>query len=155
MARWYWLLGREIFPRKRDVVLNILTKTYSIKSAAFTLAIIVFLSGCVDYRMSAREMISDMNEINSGERADINILWYKGSDAEFDYFGYVYGMTGSKNFKVPAGELLVPRMDITDDETKWVRIREITGFWSASRRYKGKWQPDESGIIIRLPKSGL
>lgn len=131
-------------------MLDIFTKGYSIKPIAFTLAAILCISGCVNHQMSAREMIADMNEINSGKRADINILWYKGSDAEFEYFGYVYGMTGSKNYKVPVGEFILPRMDITDDERKWIRINEVPGFWSASRRHQGKWESDRTGVTIRL-----
>lgn len=133
-------------------MLNVFTRGYTLKSVAFALAVLVFLSGCVNHRISAREMIANMNEINSGERAEINILWYKGSDAEFDYFGYVYSMTGSRSFKVPTGEFIVPRMDITDDETKWVRVKHIRGLWSASWRYEGKWEPDETGITIWLAK---
>lgn len=112
--------------------------------------ITTFLTACVFHKVSAREMIASMHEINSGKRAEINLLWYEGSDSEFDYFGYVYSMTGTKNFKVPVGELTLQRMNLTDDDSKWVRIRDISGVWSASWLYNGKWEADEKGIGIQL-----
>lgn len=115
----------------------------------------VFLAGCVYHKVNAREMLADMGEINSGKNAIINILWYEGSDAEFDYFGYVYAMMGSKNYKVPLGQFALQRIKLTEDSSKWIRIKEINGAWSASRLRlsEGIWEADREGISIQLTDS--
>lgn len=125
------------------------------KISRFALAIvIVLLAGCLYHKVSARQMIADMNEIKSGKNAIISILWYQGSDADFDYFAYVYSMTGTKNFKVPVGDLSLPRTKFTDDESHWVAIRTIDEAWSASRlrMSKGVWEKDSEGISIQLAR---
>src|SRR3954468_4554877 len=86
----------------------------------------VLLGGCKHREVSALEMTADMQAIRSGKSAIINILWYQGSDARFDYFAYVYSMTGTKSYKVPTGQfILKDHPAFTDDSDKWVRIWEI------------------------------
>ena len=128
------------------------------KGRAFVLVFVlvmvaVFSSGCVHREMSAHKMIADMQEIRFGKSAIINILWYQGSDARFDYFAYVYSMSGTKNYKVSLGQfVLKDQLAFTDDSDKWVRIKEINGVWSADRLYDGVWIADREGIGIQVKR---
>lgn len=111
------------------------------------------LSACVYHQSNAKDMVDDMIKIREEKKSIVSILWYNGSDSNFDYFGYVYSMTGTTRYKVPLGQLVMnERFYLTDDDTKWVQIREIKGVWSASRLdiSKGVWQEDKEGISIRL-----
>jgi len=125
-----------------------------VKVRAFVLIMVaVFLSGCEHREMGAHKMIADMQDIRSGKSAIISILWYQGSEARFDYFAYVYSMTGTKGYKVPVGQfVLKDRLAFTDDSNKWVRIKEINGVWSADRLYDGVWIADRDGIIIQVKR---
>ncbi|MCP4494126.1 MAG: hypothetical protein GY820_43510 [Gammaproteobacteria bacterium] len=107
--------------------------------------------------MPAGGMLVDMNYLRTGKNAHINILWYEGTDDKFDYFGYVYSMTGSKGYKIPKGQLIIEKtFSYTDDSTKWVLVKEIDDIWSASRLYwrTETWVPDSesmsNGINIKL-----
>lgn len=112
------------------------------------LAAFLMLTGCVYHRMSAHEMIGDIHKIHSGSNAYINILWYNGSDEDYDYFGYVYGMILGKNYKVPIGQFALDRIPHTEDSTKFVPIRAIEGLWSASRKHDEVWVEDKDGVSI-------
>jgi hypothetical protein len=123
-----------------------------LRALAF-ISVFFLVVGCVHHEMSAREMIADMHDIKSGKRTMINILWYNGSDAKFDYFGYVYNMLGGKNYKVPVGQFVLHRIPLTNDESKWLRIREIEGLWVASRgNSEGIWREDREGISIQAAR---
>lgn len=95
-------------------------------------------------------MVDDIDKIQSSSDAYINILWYNGSDEDYDYFGYVYGMLLGKNYKVPIGQFALDRIPYTEDSTKFVPIREIEGLWSASRKHDEVWVEDEYGISIEV-----
>lgn len=114
------------------------------------LAALLVLTGCVYHRMSAREMITDIQKIHHGGSAYINILWYNGSDEDYDYFGYVYGMLLGKNYKIPVGDFALERIPYTEDSAKFVPIREIERLWSAGRKHDGVWVEDKNGVSIAV-----
>lgn len=95
-------------------------------------------------------MISDMDKIHSSRNARINILWYNGSDEDYDYFGYVFGMLRGKNFKVPIGQFTLDRIPYTKDSAKFVSIRAINGLWSASRKHDNVWSEEGYGVSIKV-----
>ena len=110
-----------------------------------------FLLGCVYHQMDTRSMIKDMKHIQKTDRhVHINILWYIGTDSEFHYFGYVYSMTGRKDYKVLKNEITIAKeIELTDDSSKWVLIRKIDDMWSSSRKYSNVWEEDKEGINIK------
>lgn len=114
------------------------------------IAAFLMLTGCVYHRMGAHEMIDDIDKIHSRSSAYINILWYNGSDEDYDYFGYVYGMLLGKNYKVPVGQFTLDHIPYTEDRTEFVPIRAIEGLWSASRKHDGTWIEDKNGVIIEV-----
>ena len=127
------------------------------KALASGLAMVaVLLGGCAHREVNPSQMTAEMNGIRAtGKSGAINILWYEGSDERFDYFGYVYSMTGSRGYKVPVGEfVLKDRFPFTEDSDKWVRIREIEGMWVADRLSDGVWRPDREGIGIQVKPAG-
>lgn len=114
------------------------------------IAALLILTGCVYHRVDAHEMIDDIKKIHSGSKAYINILWYNGSDEDYDYFGYVYGMLLGKNYKVPKGQFTLERIPYTEDSTEFVPIRSIEGLWSASRKRDEVWVEDNNGVVIEV-----
>jgi hypothetical protein len=109
------------------------------------------ITGCIHHETSGSDMIAEINGFRSGKDAAINIIWYKGSNADFDYFGFVYAMFRGKNYKVPTGQFVLPRMPLTGDSSKWLRISEIEGMWVASRKNgAGVWAAENEGISVRL-----
>lgn len=94
-----------------------------------------------------------MMEIKSNKSAIINILWYDGTDKEFDYFAYVYSMTGTKRYKVPTDQLIIEdKFAFTEDNELSIRINKIGNKWTASRLNleTGVWEPDNEGISIEI-----
>ena len=114
------------------------------------IAAFLMLTGCVYHRMDAHEMIDDIDKIHSGSNAYINILWYNGSDEDYDYFGYVYGMLLGKNYKVSIGQFTLDRIPHTEDSTEFVPIHAIEGLWSASRKHDEVWIEDKNGVTIEV-----
>lgn len=125
-----------------------MTERLGVKGFVVALLVAFLFSGCAYHAVGARDLVAEMETVKTGRRAHISILWYQGSDAEFDYFAYVYAMVGTRKFKVPIGELVLPRFERTDDSKKWVLIREIGDAWFASRivlEERG-WERDMEGI---------
>ena len=63
-------------------------------------------------------------------------------------------MFGQKDYMVSGSELCIQDpFPLTNDESKWVAIRSIESYWSASRKYAGEWELDNMGIDLDCKKS--
>ena len=111
------------------------------------------VSGCVFHVVNAHEMVNQMESIKSDSGSVINILWYQGGDGSFSYFSYVYTMSGTRHFKVPAGQFIIDNdINFSEDSNNWIRVNSIDDVWFASRLKDGAWVRDGEGVKIRVIK---
>lgn len=136
------------------------------------LLILTFVTACHNNptrKVSPHAMIEDISKVDEGRDA---MLWYQGSDNEFDYFWFVSDSSAKKFFKVPTEQfVIIDKIAYTDDERNWIRIMEIGELWHSTiskseyeckpqRFGTGKncrevkfWRvPDERGIGINIKK---
>lgn len=106
--------------------------------------------GCINHNVDPEILVKDMKNIQKNSRnANINLLWYKGSDSSFHYFAYVYSMTGTKHYKVLKEKLVIKQtFDLTDDSTKWSSVKNIDDVWFSSYKDNDIWIEEKKGISI-------
>lgn len=105
-----------------------------------SIAILPLFQGCCwySYETNPAGLISYAEEKMDNDYY-CNILWYRGTDGEYDYFSYVYGMLQSQDFKVKKDKIKLERkFPYTSDNKKWLQIKEMNVQWTFG------WEGSES-----------
>ena len=125
---------------------------YASMKTILIIFIVLLVSACTSTVNKTGLMIG-MEKRLSLKNSHINILWYIGSKDHYHYVAHVYGMFGSKNYRLSYEQLNIPEGEIfllTSDSTKFKRIARIGDEWAASRKDfdTGIWELEPEGLAV-------